>query len=154
MHCARVQASAELYMGLVEVGVGLVPAGGGCKEMLIRHGENIYPGLYEPAVVERAGLADAALVGVPDAFGDERAVLWVVPADGEAAGTAVSRTQRLIAGSNSPFDAHARPDAVLAISRLPRTGRSAKVDRHALAMLAANRLGLAEPHDAALPERA
>jgi len=30
------QASAELYMGLVEVGVGLVPAGGGCKELLAR----------------------------------------------------------------------------------------------------------------------
>ena len=37
LHCARVQASAELYMGLVEVGVGLIPAGGGCKETLIRH---------------------------------------------------------------------------------------------------------------------
>jgi 3-hydroxyacyl-CoA dehydrogenase len=37
MHCARIQASAELYMGLVEVGVGLIPAGGGCKELLIRH---------------------------------------------------------------------------------------------------------------------
>ena len=36
MHCARIQASAELYMGLVEVGVGLIPAGGGCKEMLVR----------------------------------------------------------------------------------------------------------------------
>jgi 3-hydroxyacyl-CoA dehydrogenase len=36
MHCARVQASAELYMGLVEVGVGVIPAGGGCKEMLLR----------------------------------------------------------------------------------------------------------------------
>ncbi len=36
MHCARIQASAELYMGLVEVGVGLIPAGGGCKEMLSR----------------------------------------------------------------------------------------------------------------------
>jgi 3-hydroxyacyl-CoA dehydrogenase len=36
LHCARVQASAETYMGLVEVGVGLVPAGGGCKEMLLR----------------------------------------------------------------------------------------------------------------------
>ncbi len=36
MHCTRVQASAELYMGLVEVGVGLIPAGGGCKEMLLR----------------------------------------------------------------------------------------------------------------------
>jgi 3-hydroxyacyl-CoA dehydrogenase len=36
LHCARVQASAETYMGLVEVGVGLVPGGGGCKEMLLR----------------------------------------------------------------------------------------------------------------------
>ncbi len=36
MHCTRMQASAELYMGLVEVGVGLIPAGGGCKEMLMR----------------------------------------------------------------------------------------------------------------------
>jgi len=36
LHCRRVQASAELYMGLVEVGVGVIPAGGGCKEMLLR----------------------------------------------------------------------------------------------------------------------
>ncbi|MGI8990596.1 MAG: 3-hydroxyacyl-CoA dehydrogenase/enoyl-CoA hydratase family protein [Bryobacteraceae bacterium] len=36
LHGARVQASAELYMGLVEVGVGLIPGGGGCKEMLLR----------------------------------------------------------------------------------------------------------------------
>jgi 3-hydroxyacyl-CoA dehydrogenase len=36
MHCARAQASAETYIGLVEVGVGLIPAGGGCKEMLLR----------------------------------------------------------------------------------------------------------------------
>ena len=39
LHCARVQASAETYMGLVEVGVGLIPAGGGCKEMLLRLGD-------------------------------------------------------------------------------------------------------------------
>jgi len=31
-----VQAAAETYMGLVEVGVGLIPAGGGTKEMLVR----------------------------------------------------------------------------------------------------------------------
>jgi 3-hydroxyacyl-CoA dehydrogenase len=36
MHAARAQASAECYLGLVEVGVGLVPAGGGCKELLLR----------------------------------------------------------------------------------------------------------------------
>jgi 3-hydroxyacyl-CoA dehydrogenase len=39
MHCTRIQASAELYMGLVEVGVGVIPAGGGCKELLTRSGD-------------------------------------------------------------------------------------------------------------------
>jgi 3-hydroxyacyl-CoA dehydrogenase len=36
LHGARRQAHAELYMGLVETGVGLLPAGGGCKEMMLR----------------------------------------------------------------------------------------------------------------------
>ena len=36
LHAARVQASAETYIGLVEVGVGLIPGGGGCKELLLR----------------------------------------------------------------------------------------------------------------------
>jgi 3-hydroxyacyl-CoA dehydrogenase len=39
LHAGRIQASAESYLGLVEVGVGLVPAGGGCKEMLLRFGD-------------------------------------------------------------------------------------------------------------------
>ncbi len=36
LHCAAIQAHAESYIGLVEAGVGLVPAWGGCKEMLLR----------------------------------------------------------------------------------------------------------------------
>ncbi|GAB4257922.1 MAG: 3-hydroxyacyl-CoA dehydrogenase/enoyl-CoA hydratase family protein [Deferrisomatales bacterium] len=36
LHAHRVQASLETYMGLVEVGVGLLPAGGGTKELLLR----------------------------------------------------------------------------------------------------------------------
>jgi 3-hydroxyacyl-CoA dehydrogenase len=36
MHADRVVASLETYIGLVEVGVGLIPAGGGCKELLRR----------------------------------------------------------------------------------------------------------------------
>ena len=36
LHAAARQPHAELYMGLVEVGVGLLPGGGGCKEMLLR----------------------------------------------------------------------------------------------------------------------
>lgn len=35
LHTTRAQASAETYMGLVEVGVGLIPAGGGTKQMLV-----------------------------------------------------------------------------------------------------------------------
>jgi 3-hydroxyacyl-CoA dehydrogenase len=36
LHAAARQTHAELYMGLVETSVGLIPAGGGCKEMLLR----------------------------------------------------------------------------------------------------------------------
>lgn len=36
LHTRGVQAAAELYMGLVEVGVGVIPAAGGCKEMIAR----------------------------------------------------------------------------------------------------------------------
>ena len=36
LHAAARQPHAELYMGLVEAGVGLIPGGGGCKEMLLR----------------------------------------------------------------------------------------------------------------------
>ena len=36
MHSALRQPHLELYAGLVETGVGLIPAGGGCKEMLLR----------------------------------------------------------------------------------------------------------------------
>jgi len=36
LHATRAQASTETYIGLVEVGVGLIPAGGGCKELLLR----------------------------------------------------------------------------------------------------------------------
>jgi 3-hydroxyacyl-CoA dehydrogenase len=39
LHGARIHATAEAYIGLVEAGVGLVPAGGGSKEMLVRANE-------------------------------------------------------------------------------------------------------------------
>jgi len=40
LHSARIHAAAEAYIGLVETGVGLVPGGGGTKEMLIRANEH------------------------------------------------------------------------------------------------------------------
>jgi 3-hydroxyacyl-CoA dehydrogenase len=47
LHASALQPHAELYMGLVEVGVGLLPGAGGCKEMLLRavdSAESIRPG--------------------------------------------------------------------------------------------------------------
>jgi 3-hydroxyacyl-CoA dehydrogenase len=40
LHAARIHAAAEAYIGLVETGVGLIPGGGGSKEMLIRANEH------------------------------------------------------------------------------------------------------------------
>ena len=45
MHGARCLPNGETYMGLVEVGVGVIPAGGGCKEILVRLTEGIPDGL-------------------------------------------------------------------------------------------------------------
>ncbi|CAG0927239.1 hypothetical protein PLCT1_00321, partial [Planctomycetaceae bacterium] len=50
IHCTRIVATLETYIGLVEVGVGLLPAGGGCKEMALRaaqeaRGGDIFPHL-------------------------------------------------------------------------------------------------------------
>jgi 3-hydroxyacyl-CoA dehydrogenase len=44
LHGNRVQAAAESYIGLVEVGVGLIPAAGGTKEMVARAMEQMPPG--------------------------------------------------------------------------------------------------------------
>ena len=53
LHCDAIQAHAETYIGLVEVGVGLVPGWGGCKEMLQRWMSNRRrPGGPMPAVIK------------------------------------------------------------------------------------------------------
>lgn len=43
LHADQVQAGAELYAGLVEVGVGIIPAGGGTKELLFRFTQELAP---------------------------------------------------------------------------------------------------------------
>jgi 3-hydroxyacyl-CoA dehydrogenase len=40
LHAARIHSAAEAYVGLVEAGVGLIPGGGGSKEMLVRANEH------------------------------------------------------------------------------------------------------------------
>ena len=45
LHSYAIQASSETYMGLVELGVGLIPGGGGTKEMAFRAMEGVLPGI-------------------------------------------------------------------------------------------------------------
>ncbi len=67
MHSSATQASGELYMGLVEAGVGLIPAGGGCKEMLVRYLGDVPEGVaYDPnpfvqAIFKHIGLGEVAV---------------------------------------------------------------------------------------------
>lgn len=44
LHAVRIHAASEAYVGLVETGVGLIPAGGGSKEMILRAGEHAADG--------------------------------------------------------------------------------------------------------------
>ena len=56
LHCDAIAAHMETYPGLVEVGVGVIPGWGGCKEMLLRYGKTNAAGECEPGV---AGISKA-----------------------------------------------------------------------------------------------
>lgn len=66
MHSAATVAAGESYMGLVEGGVGLIPGGGGCKELLVRYMGDIPEGVdYDPnpfvqKIFQHIGLATVA----------------------------------------------------------------------------------------------
>jgi 3-hydroxyacyl-CoA dehydrogenase len=81
MHGAAARASAELYMGLVEAGVGLLPAGGGCKELLARHLE-FYPDDADPFVMVKKVFLQVGLGKVSMSAEEARAMGMLSPTDG------------------------------------------------------------------------
>ena len=58
LHAAKREAHAELYMGLVETGVGLLPGGGGCKEMTL-HAVELAAAVHGNARAESVELMEA-----------------------------------------------------------------------------------------------
>ncbi|MGS2647494.1 AMP-binding protein [Streptosporangium sp. G12] len=103
------------------------------KDMILRDGVNIYPGLYESGVAALPGVAEAAIVGLPDPeTGDEEVVLAVVPADGYDEGLLRRALPEIV-------DAAALPDRIEPLDAFPRSGRADKLDRAALRDLVARR---------------
>ncbi|MGW6564765.1 class I adenylate-forming enzyme family protein [Streptomyces sp. NPDC054975] len=111
---------------------GRIVLAGRSKDMVLRRAENIYPGLYEPAL-HVPGVELALLVGIPAGDGDERLVAVVQPrreADPDLVRAALADPLRRMGT--------ARPDALL-LADIPLSGRSLKPDRAATAKLAAAR---------------
>ncbi len=80
LHADRVQAAAETYIGLVEVGVGLLPAGGGTKEMLLRAIARAAGA--DPAPHVRAAFETIALGKVSTSAADARRLSYLRDVDG------------------------------------------------------------------------
>jgi 3-hydroxyacyl-CoA dehydrogenase len=80
LHANRVQAAAETYIGLVEVGVGLIPAGGGTKEMLARAMEGAPAG--DPLPVVQRVFETIAFAKVSTSGPDARRLGYLRDTDG------------------------------------------------------------------------
>ncbi|MER7129688.1 class I adenylate-forming enzyme family protein [Streptosporangium saharense] len=125
---------AEIATGdLARIDDGRLVLLGRKKDMILRDGVNIYPGLYEPAITALPGVAEAAVVGLADPeTGDEEVVLAVVPAEGYDE-TLLRKALPEI------MDAPAIPNRIETIDAFPRSGRADKLDRTALRELVTRR---------------
>lgn len=96
------------------------------KDMFIRGHMNIYPSLYENALSKVTGVAELALVGVPDYYEDDYIILMV-----EALKTANKTTlkKELEKAIIQTMDKDAQPDKILFMDSLPKKGRANKLDR-------------------------
>jgi 3-hydroxyacyl-CoA dehydrogenase len=81
MHSDRVQAAAETYLGLVEVGVGLVPAGGGTKEMVIRAMAQLPAPQADPLPFVQKAFETVALAKVSASGPDAARLGYLAPTD-------------------------------------------------------------------------
>lgn len=104
---------------------GYLTITGRIKELIIRGGENIYPAEVEQAVAEHPGVADAAVVGVPDEALGEIVVACIVLAGDEV------DDEELRAFAEQRLADYKVPARFERVDEIPRTG-SGKVQRHKL----------------------
>jgi 3-hydroxyacyl-CoA dehydrogenase len=81
LHCDAIQAHAETYIGLVEVGVGLIPGGGGTKELTLRVADSVASGDPELNRLQEAFM-NIATAKVATSAEEARAMSILRPQDG------------------------------------------------------------------------
>ena len=82
LHGDRAQAAAETYMGLVEVGVGLIPAAGGTKEMVARAAEGMPQGTSDYLPPIQRAFETVAFAKVSSSARDAERLGYLRPIDG------------------------------------------------------------------------
>jgi 3-hydroxyacyl-CoA dehydrogenase len=82
LHADRIQAAAETYMGLVEVGVGLIPAGGGTKEMLVRAMAQLPTAQSDPLPYVQKAFETVALAKISTSAAEARRLGYLASTDG------------------------------------------------------------------------
>jgi len=140
LHCDAVQAHAETYTGLVEVGVGIIPGWGGCKEMLSRWAANRErPGGPMPPVAKTFETVSTATVSKSAA--EAKDLLFLRPDDG-----ITMNRDRLLADAKAKAlglaDGYVPPPP----SEVPLPGPTARVAME-MAVDGFRRLGKATAHD-------
>lgn len=120
LHCDAVQAHAELYMGLVEVGVGLIPGWGGCKEYLRRCLQLKRPGGPIPPVIK--AFQTIGLASVSKSAFDAKELLYLSAND-----SITMNKDRLLADAKTKALALSKDYAPPKPSVYPLPGKTVKV---------------------------
>ena len=140
LHCDAVEAHAETYMGLVEVGVGLVPGWGGCKEMLARASANPKrPGGPMPPVIK--AFETISMATVAKSAVEAKDHLYLRPDDG-----VVMNRERVLAAAKKRALSLAEGYAAPEVGELSLPGPTAEAAMN-MAVDGFRKLGKATPHD-------
>jgi 3-hydroxyacyl-CoA dehydrogenase len=145
LHCAAIQAHAETYMGLVEVGVGVIPGWGGCKEMLQRWSLNIKrPGGYIVPVAKAFEIISMATVA--KSAQEARDYLFLRPGD-----AITMNRDRLLADAKAKALSMLEHYQAPAMPEISLPGKTAKVAMQ-LAVNDFQLQGKVTPHDAVVAD--
>jgi 3-hydroxyacyl-CoA dehydrogenase len=168
LHADRVQAAADSYIGLVEVGVGLIPGGGGTKEMLARSTRDVPSPQADLLPYAQRAFETIGFARVSASAADAKRLGFLSDADGVTmnrerlmADAKALALERVREGYQRPVARHAIPvggDTVLAALKLGvhlawRAGRISNHDAVVGRALANVLAGGALPHQTKVSEQ-